>query len=585
MHMLNWRAALLALAAAICLGCSARADIGEVSYGPWSEWGDQTIENRTDLFVETRQVSTPILRRTWRYTRYHVQGKDGTRFAATDAGLPGAEKETSDFTQPLEKLGLRDGYAVYRDEWFNELEMISVDSLESRTQYRARAIYLEACEIEPASLIVEAGEHVALGIRLLDTGAYSLTSDKPEVVSVTQAGRIAALTPGRARITLIYKDQSATCDVLVIAQREEGKEGAAALRLFGTRLTVRYDADKKEVTGLKLTEEALGGKADPEMRFLITGVDYDCFSLRALCPRIGYLAAPLKEDGNLEEGQAQVLLLKQILDRQKEIDRLKEAAAQTGTEKASGDQTEDSDSGEYADFAKENDATYRFRAIKTPEGSLILCLQADNSYALAASSAEANAGLTIEKLNLDDPLQRWTLEPEKGDVTKNLIWRLPVQDNSFCQITDDFKTMARDNDKHDGVDFSPTSNKDVLSVSAGRVVRVDDRCTHDYRKTKKNKYGRYIDPCDLEDGIVSKYGSYGKYVVIEHEDGTQSMYAHLSKIRVRSGQKVKQGQVIGVMGSTGSANGTHLHFEIRINGRAVDPRYYLVLPEIGGYVP
>jgi len=48
---------------------------------------------------------------------------------------------------------------------------------------------------------------------------------------------------------------------------------------------------------------------------------------------------------------------------------------------------------------------------------------------------------------------------------------------------------------------------------------------------------------------------------------------------------VKAGQAVGVMGSTGSANGVHLHFEVRVSGRAADPRYFLDLPGIGGYVP
>ena len=220
-----------------------------------------------------------------------------------------------------------------------------------------------------------------------------------------------------------------------------------------------------------------------------------------------------------------------------------------------------------------------------PEGGFILTLQSDPSYALSATGTEAGVGLAIRKLDLNDPLQRWMLEAEKADVAKDTVWSLPVDDNSFCQITDDFKTMARDKDKHDGVDFSPIGDEHVLAVAAGRVVRVDDRCTHDFRKTKLNKYGRYIDPCDEKDGVISKFGSYGKFITIEHADGTLTMYAHLKKIQVRYGQKVKKGQVLGVMGSTGSANGTHLHFEVHVSGRPVDPRYFLDLPEIGGYVP
>lgn len=58
-------------------------------------------------------------------------------------------------------------------------------------------------------------------------------------------------------------------------------------------------------------------------------------------------------------------------------------------------------------------------------------------------------------------------------------------------------------------------------------------------------------------------GGYGLYVVLKHDNGTQTLYAHLSSVNVSVGQKVSQGDVLGKMGSTGKSTGTHLHFEIR----------------------
>lgn len=67
--------------------------------------------------------------------------------------------------------------------------------------------------------------------------------------------------------------------------------------------------------------------------------------------------------------------------------------------------------------------------------------------------------------------------------------------------------------------------------------------------------------------IISKAdgwnGGYGSYVVIKHDNGTQTLYAHLSSVSVSVGQTVSQGAVIGGMGATGKSTGTHLHFEVR----------------------
>ncbi len=66
-------------------------------------------------------------------------------------------------------------------------------------------------------------------------------------------------------------------------------------------------------------------------------------------------------------------------------------------------------------------------------------------------------------------------------------------------------------------------------------------------------------------------GAYGKRIDINHGDGTMTRYAHLSSVIVNSGQFVRRGQVIGYIGSTGNSTGNHLHFEVRINGKIMNP--------------
>ena len=68
--------------------------------------------------------------------------------------------------------------------------------------------------------------------------------------------------------------------------------------------------------------------------------------------------------------------------------------------------------------------------------------------------------------------------------------------------------------------------------------------------------------------------SYGNYVIVSHSDGTSTLYAHMSRIGCKEGQTVKQGDVVGYVGTTGRSTGNHLHFEVRVNGTRVDPVNY-----------
>nr|WP_243153393.1 M23 family metallopeptidase [Senegalia massiliensis] len=80
------------------------------------------------------------------------------------------------------------------------------------------------------------------------------------------------------------------------------------------------------------------------------------------------------------------------------------------------------------------------------------------------------------------------------------------------------------------------------------------------------------------DGIVLSSGwkgGYGKTVMVTHDNGTTSLYAHNSSLLVSPGQFVRQGQAIARIGSTGNSTGPHLHFEIRVNGNYRNPLSYV----------
>ncbi len=74
-------------------------------------------------------------------------------------------------------------------------------------------------------------------------------------------------------------------------------------------------------------------------------------------------------------------------------------------------------------------------------------------------------------------------------------------------------------------------------------------------------------------------GDYGNLVVIAHEFGLTTRYAHMSKIEVRAGERVERGQVVGFIGATGRASGPHLHYEVWANGQPLNPLKFLTSPQ------
>lgn len=91
-----------------------------------------------------------------------------------------------------------------------------------------------------------------------------------------------------------------------------------------------------------------------------------------------------------------------------------------------------------------------------------------------------------------------------------------------------------------------------------------------------NDYGTPVQA--TADGYVSFsgwYGGYGKMIKVDHGNGIETVYGHNDELLVRGGQYVKKGEVISYMGNTGASTGTHLHYEVRVNGTAVNPANFL----------
>ncbi len=102
---------------------------------------------------------------------------------------------------------------------------------------------------------------------------------------------------------------------------------------------------------------------------------------------------------------------------------------------------------------------------------------------------------------------------------------------------------------HTGVDYSAKFGTPVLATQDGIV-----------KLTKSNKTG------------------YGNHIILEHSDSISTLYAHLSAIEVEEGQKIKKGEKIGEVGSSGSSSAPHLHYEVIKDGKKVNPRDYIQNP-------
>ncbi len=127
--------------------------------------------------------------------------------------------------------------------------------------------------------------------------------------------------------------------------------------------------------------------------------------------------------------------------------------------------------------------------------------------------------------------------------------------------------------------IQPISNKDLKRVASGFGFRIDPI----YRTGKFHAGMDFTSPIGAPvtttgDGVVelveSKAWGYGKCIIINHGYGYKTRYAHLSKFKVRRGQKVTRGQLIGYVGSTGRSTGPHLHYEVMKNNDPVNPAHY-----------
>ena len=159
----------------------------------------------------------------------------------------------------------------------------------------------------------------------------------------------------------------------------------------------------------------------------------------------------------------------------------------------------------------------------------------------AALKREAAAmDAEIKKLERQYAAQIANVPSESG-----YLWPLPASYNTLSSLYGNrIHPITRKANKHTGIDIPAPSGTNIYAAKSGVVTT--------------STYNR----------------SYGNYVVVSHSDGTSTLYAHMVKRNATVGKTVKQGAVIGYVGTTGSSTGNHLHYEVRVNGNRTDPINY-----------
>lgn len=159
----------------------------------------------------------------------------------------------------------------------------------------------------------------------------------------------------------------------------------------------------------------------------------------------------------------------------------------------------------------------------------------------------------------------------------NLIKRAAFQQKSYSEIDGFIKdkevllaaTPA----------IQPVSNADLRRIASGFGYRIDPV----YKTVKMHAGLDFAAPqgtpiYSTANGTVKLAGNtgngYGNHVIINHGYGYETLYGHMYKIKARSGQRLKRGEIIGYVGSTGKSTGPHLHYEVHKNGKRLDPVYF-----------
>ncbi|MEC8610669.1 MAG: M23 family metallopeptidase [Bacteroidota bacterium] len=173
----------------------------------------------------------------------------------------------------------------------------------------------------------------------------------------------------------------------------------------------------------------------------------------------------------------------------------------------------------------------------------------ENSQLLISTSKkmdQISKQLYIQSKSFDEVME---MALKKSDMMASIPAIQPVKNKELKRVASGFGRRIDPYYKklkfHYGVDFSAPKGTPIYATGNGTVS-----------KTKRSRRG------------------FGNHIVIDHGYGYQSLYAHMTKYTVRKGQKVKRGDIIGYVGSTGKSTAPHLHYEVHKDGKKINPVYY-----------
>ncbi len=192
-------------------------------------------------------------------------------------------------------------------------------------------------------------------------------------------------------------------------------------------------------------------------------------------------------------------------------------------------------------------------------------------------SARAKAMAQQQEIQLVQSMDQDNLATSIANTLNNISARINYQTKSYNEINGFIKNKEQLLACTPAI--QPVSNKDLKRIASGFGYRIDPV----YKTTKFHAGLDFAAPQGTPiyataNGTVEVAGNtgngYGNHVVINNGYGYSTLFGHMFKVKARPGQKVKRGEIIGYVGSTGKSTGPHCHYEVHRNGEPVDPVYY-----------